>query len=169
MHISFLHYQGYYMLKFLLIILIPVLVFSQNQTDFLEKLAQMESKGSYYVIGGSGNQYFGKYQFSNIVLREIGWGHITVSKFRCNKSIFPPSKQEEAMLLLLVVYERYLNKEIDKYSGKYFNGIYISKAGILAAVHATGFSQVRAYFKNSSTKTKLVEYYLKQFSEYSIT
>ena len=156
------------MLRLLVLILFPVLSFGQlkDTTGFLNKIASIESKGNYNVVGGASGKYFGKYQFSNIALREIGWGHITVSKFKVNKSVFPPEKQEQAMILLLDRYRYYLSKEISRYSENYFNSIHVSTAGILAAVHAVGFSEVKAYFKNCSSKTKVVERYLRLFSEY---
>lgn len=155
----------------LLITILPILVFGNSKSfqNFLDKIAKEESGFSYTEIGGAGNKYFGKYQFSNIALREIGWGHITVRKFRSNKSIFPPEKQETAMLMLIDKYEYYLSREINKYSEKYFKGKYVTKSGIIAACHGVGYPQVLLYFKGKSTKTKLVERYLKQFSGYSIS
>jgi len=159
------------MKKALIILLLTITAYSQDLSllGFLNKLSLQESKGNYYVIGGAGGNYIGKYQFSNIVLREIGWGHITVSKFKADKSIFPPEKQEEAMLLLLERYRYYLSKEINKYTEKYFNGIYITEAGILAAVHGVGYPEVKAYFSGRSSKPTVIQKYLKQFSAYSIS
>lgn len=149
--------------------MLPALLFSQDLQKFLDKISYQESRGSYTVIGGAGGKYIGKYQFSNTVLSEIGFNYITVSKFRANRNIFPPTLQEEAMRLLLKKYEAYLQSEINKYAGTKFNGVLITKAGILAAVHGVGYPQVKLYFKGKSTKSSLVMKYLKQFSEFTIS
>lgn len=155
----------------ILITILPILVFSKDLTivGFLNELSQQESKGSYYEIGGAGNKYFGKYQFSNIALREIDWGHITLAKFRANKSIFSPDSQEQAMKLLIKRYKYHLKNEINKYSKTYFKGKYVTTAGILAACHGCGYPEVKKYFKGTSSKPKTIEKYLKQFSEYYIS
>jgi len=157
------------MRKLWMILMLPALLFSQDLQKFLDKISYQESRGSYTVIGGKNGKYIGKYQFSNTVLSEIGYSNITVAKFKANKNIFPPELQEEAMRLLLKKYEAYLQSEINKYSGTEFNGVLITKAGILAAVHGVGYPQVKLYFKGKSTKTSLVTKYLKQFSVYSIS
>lgn len=157
------------MSKFILILLLPIFLFANDMQAFLNKISYQESRGDYTVVGGTGNKYIGKYQLSNNVLKQIGLGHITVSKFMNNKNIFPPASQEEAMRKLLLLYESFVEYEINKYSQKYFNGIYITKAGILAAVHNVGWPEVKRYFKGKSSKTSLISKRLKQFSEYSIS
>ena len=153
----------------LLILTLPVILLCQDLQGFLDKLSYQESRGSYTAIGGKGGKYIGKYQFSNNVLKQVGYGNVTVSKFAANKKVFPPSAQEEAMRLLLKKYETYLQNEINKYSETYFKGKYVTKAGLLAACHGVGYPEVIKYFKGTSSKPSTIEKYLRQFSEYSIS
>jgi len=150
-------------------LILPVILLSQDTQKFLDKLSYQESRGQYNVIGGKGGKYIGKYQFSHNILKQVGYGHVTVSKFRINKKIFPPSCQEKAMRLLLIQYETYLKREINKYSETYFKGKYVTKAGLLAACHGVGYPEVIKYFKGTSSKPSTIEKYLRQFSEYSIS
>ena len=122
------------------------------------------------MIGGYKNQYFGKYQFSNIAMREIGWHHVTVNKFKTNKSIFTPDMQEEAIRLLIKETRLYLLDEINRYDGKVFRGIKISEAGIVAASHGAGYLNVKKYFKyNGEVRArKTIEQYLREFSRYTV-
>src|SRR5690606_9893832 len=93
---------------------------------YKEALAFKESQGKYHKVNTHG--YMGKYQFGAQTLRSIGI-HDSAAFLR------DPKLQEKAFIALVAKNKGLLQSEIEKYSGKVVNGIYITESGILAAAH----------------------------------
>jgi hypothetical protein len=131
---------------------------------YLGDIAQKESSNKYYIVSKYG--YLGKYQFSMSTLRGIGYD-VSKTEFLQN-----PIIQDEAMLDLLKYNKKRLQKYIDKWDGKKYNGKVITESGILAAAHLGGAESVKRYFKHgvnvSDTLGTTVSYYMNQFSGYKI-
>jgi hypothetical protein len=131
---------------------------------YLGDIAQRESSNKYYIVSKYG--YLGKYQFSMSTLRGIGY-KISKTEFLQN-----PIIQDEAMVDLLKYNKSVLQKYIDKWDGKKYNGRVITESGILAAAHLGGAESVKRYFKYginvSDTLGTSVGYYMTKFSGYKI-
>lgn len=106
---------------------------------FLNDMAFSESSNRYNIVSKRG--YLGKYQFSYSTLKGIGYD-ITKKEFLSN-----PILQDEAMIDLLKYNKQILQKYIDKWDGRIYNGVKITESGILAAAHLTGAGSVKKYFR----------------------
>lgn len=132
--------------------------------DFLEAVAQSESNNNYSCVNKLG--YLGKYQFSKVLLRDLG---IKVSK---EEFISNPKIQEFAMRKLLYHNKHILRKEIAMFDGKEVNGVFVTESGILAAAHLGGPKSVKLFLykgvnKKDAMGTK-VSSYMKKFSGYRL-
>jgi hypothetical protein len=136
-----------------------------NETDlFLDALGFKESSNRYEVTNRYG--YLGKYQFSRITLRNLGYD-VTKKEF-----LNSPELQERAMLDLLTHNKEILQSFIDRWDGQVYRGIEISESGILAAAHLAGPSRVKDFFRNGKdfkdgNGTRLTSY-LRKFSGYKL-
>lgn len=145
----------------------------KNINHFLNDIAEKESSGNPNIINSLG--YIGKYQFGKLALKELGLDNkITTDKFRENPKIWPEHQQDKAMIRLIKKNINYLGKYINKYNGKYINGIKITKSGMIAGCHLLGASNVKKYLDSNGKVdpkdgygTKLSDY-LKNFSGYKI-
>jgi hypothetical protein len=137
---------------------------------FLDALAQRESSGRADVINSYGAM--GKYQFTKSTLKSLGYD-VSVRKFANNPGEFSLKMQEEAVRKLIKSNSKVLEDVINKYSGRVYKGILISKSGIIAAAHLAGAFNVKKFFKygydpHDAYGTNLTDY-LKRFSGYDLT
>lgn len=112
---------------------------SEENKDYLIKLAKRESSYNPTVTNQYG--YFGLYQFGNRALKDVG-----MSLGDLKSSI---SNQHRAALKLAELNEERLEGIIQKYNGKYKNGVKITKNGILAMAHLLGARSVKDYFNGT--------------------
>ena len=106
---------------------------------YLRKLAKKESNFDPNIINQFG--YQGLYQFGNLALQDIGF---TKDDLKDTK------KQHEAALLLAQKNDERLKDILDKYEGKEYKGVTITKNGIRAAAHLLGASTVKDWFNNTT-------------------
>lgn len=135
--------------------------------DFLNHMGRIEGLGRYDIVSRSG--YLGRYQFSPKTLAILGV-KVTRSEFLNN-----PALQDSVMILWMRDNARSLRGLISKYNGTYYNGVYITKAGILAGAHLVGPGGVLAFFypDRYSYRTRdgngvSVAEYMTKFSHYDL-
>lgn len=116
---------------------------SQENKEYLIKLAKRES--SYQPLAQNSGGYFGLYQFGNSALKAVG-----MSKDDLKNSL---SNQHKAALTLANQNEKILKDIIQKYNGKYKDGVKLTRNGILAMAHLLGAGSVQDYFNNTKTTT----------------
>lgn len=127
---------------------------------FKEALAHKESQGKYRKINTLG--YLGKYQFGKETLKSIG---ITDSVHFMNS----PNLQEKAFVVLLSKNKYELQDYIEKFEGKFVDGIKITESGILAAAHLGGTGSVKRFLNSNGAKKSKDDYgtsvktYMKDF------
>jgi hypothetical protein len=116
---------------------------------FMRRLGKAEGDGSYTAVSRTG--YLGRYQFHPKTLRSLG---IIVSpqEFLAN-----PQLQDSAMIAYMRMNARELQSIIKKYNGKTVNGVYITKAGILAGAHLVGSGGILAFFYPSRYDYRVVD------------
>lgn len=167
----------------LIIILLPTKGFSPDYKYFKLNLPK-EIKGeecSYYLseiyiytLGHyeSGNNpdtsnvygYIGLFAFGQSAINHLKLG-FTVDEFKKNPKIFPRHKQIASLKKYTNYNKRILRNYIAKYKNTYFNGVYITEHGILAAAHLSGAGGVKRFFnegyvakdKNGTTIIKYLE------------
>ncbi len=133
---------------------------------FKEALAYKESEGKYKTINTLG--YLGKYQFGKETLKSIGIYNTT-------SFLNSPSMQEKAFVALLEKNKWELKDEIEKYTGRMVDGVWITESGILAAAHLGGAGSIRRFLNsNGSRKIKdqygtSIKSYLRDFGGYDIS
>ena len=116
---------------------------SQENKDYLIKLAKRES--SYRPLVQNSGGYFGLYQFGKSALKAVG-----MSKDDLKNSL---SNQHKAALTLASQNEKILKDIIQKFNGKYKDGVKLTRNGILAMAHLLGASSVQDYFNNTKNTT----------------
>lgn len=137
---------------------------------FLFDLGEIESKNDYEVV--SKNNMLGRYQFSwntaKVHLKK--WNLDTISK---KEFLSRPSLQDSVMISNLALNEKILKKYINKYKGKMFEGVYITRSGILAAAQF-GPGKVIEFFKRDGRQSLVdgngvhVKSYLEGFKSYKL-
>jgi hypothetical protein len=131
--------------------------------QFIDRMAMLEGSGNPKAISKSGS-YIGKYQFGRLAFKEVGY-KINIGAFKRNPNILPEKTQEKLFLKLCLANKRYLEKEIERYSGRTIKGIKITKAGMLAAAHLRGYSAVKTFLKTKG-RVNLADGNGKKVSEY---
>ncbi len=150
--------------------------FDENEEDFIiypylgktfvgfrEALAFRESRGDYFVINDFG--YMGKYQFGRSTLNMIGIKDT-------EQFLNDPKLQESAFKAYTARNKWVLSRDIERYSGKYVNGVYITESGILAAAHLAGPGNVKKFLRSGGEDVfedafgTSVRNYLRRFSGY---
>lgn len=112
---------------------------------YADRIAKHESGYDETSVSPSG-LYVGLYQIGDLALKDVGmYPEITVGKFKRDHTIFPVSKQREAVIKIAERNEYYLYKWIRKYDGQVVGGKRITKAGILAAAHHVGATAVKRF------------------------
>lgn len=112
---------------------------SKENKEYLIKLAKRES--SYQPLVQNSGGYFGLYQFGKSALKDVG---MTIDDLK--KSL---SNQHKAALTLAKQNEEILKDIIQKYNGKYKEGVKLTKNGILAMAHLLGAGSVKDYFNGT--------------------
>ena len=112
-----------------------------NESDkvYLKKLAKKESDFNPNIINKFG--YKGLYQFGKLALKDIGF---------TSEDLDNTLNQHKAALSLARKNEERLKDILNKYEGKEFKGIKITKNGIRAAAHLLGASTVKDWFNNTT-------------------
>jgi hypothetical protein len=123
-----------------------------NYKLFMNRMAMLEGDGDPTKTSPSGS-YIGKFQFGSLAFKEVGYD-INIRKFKKNPSILPEHTQEKLFIKYCLANKRYLEKDINKYSGKTIKGIKITKAGMLAAAHLRGYIAVRQFLKTKGRVNK---------------
>jgi len=154
---------------------------------FCNQIDYDESRNNWLEINKIGA--FGAPQFMTKTLKGLGYGHITLRKFKKDPNIFPPELQREVLKALIesntVVMDRYIRKyegfEIINVSYYDMNPmrdcteiVKITKAGILAACHLGGPKSVRLYLDSGGKINKKdlfrtsIEDYIKKYSHFNL-
>lgn len=136
-------------------------------TSFLDEMGRLESSGQYTVVSKTG--HLGKYQFHPRTLRSIGVD-VSIDQF-----LHDPQLQDSIMIVWMKSNSKSLRGIIKKYHGSYFNGIYITKAGILAGAHLVGVGGVLSFFYPDKYQFNTadgngvhVSRYIEQFANYDL-
>lgn len=137
--------------------------------EYLWVLGKYESDNNPQAVNSSG--MLGRYQFSKTTLKEYG-----IYEYQHDAFLLDEELQDSIMIQNLRKNAIILNKTIRSFSGKTFNGIYVTKSGILAGAHLMGAGGVLAYFypdkykhPTSDTNGTTVAKYIKLFSNYNLT
>lgn len=139
------------------------LFLGKSYIGFKEALGFKESSGNYSVINEFG--YMGKYQFGKSTLKMIG---IYDSKLFLKDA----SLQEKAFKQNVSRNKWILRKDIERFRGRYINGVKVTESGILAAAHLAGAGNVQKYLRSyGATNFKdaygtSISHYLRNFSGY---
>lgn len=148
---------------------------------FLIALGLAESTGNPDTVNTIGA--IGMWQFMPYTLTDLGYGHVTLEKFKSDPSIFPLAEQRNALDTKIAGDLHQLQDQwfreidinyIEKYAGKSFRGIdTVTVAGILAACHLGGVYGTMRFFDTHGEHNpddvfgSSIYDYLKKFSEYS--
>ena len=105
---------------------------SKNYKKWKENLHGLESSNfsNPYEARREGSQYWGKYQLGPFARKAIGLDKITWEQFSKN-----PDMQEAAFYDWCKFLKKYMQPEINKYSGKFINGIQMTESGIIMIAH----------------------------------
>lgn len=122
---------------------------SKGVSDFLKLMGKIEGLGSYQTVSKSG--YLGLYQFHPRTLKILGV-NVDKSAFLNN-----PKLQDSVMIVWMKDNARSLKGLISRHDGTYYNGVYITKAGILAGAHLVGPGGVLSFFYPDRYKFKTVD------------
>ncbi len=139
------------------------LFLGKSYVGFREALGFKESRGNYFTVNKFG--YMGKYQFAKGTLNMLGISNT-------NNFLEDSKLQEDALSAYMSKNKWILRRDIQRYSGRYINGIKVTESGILAAAHLAGAGNVKLYLRsggeiafNDAFGTS-IGYYLKKFSGY---
>lgn len=130
----------------LAVILCAVLVSVKDYDDFLERLAHRESTGDSAVVNRFG--YMGLYQMGTMALQDAGflnsdgsWTGLADSYGVHSKEDFlnSPQAQKAAVTAYHTKLCSYIQSyELDQYLGTEYQGVEVTKSGLLAACHLVG-------------------------------
>jgi hypothetical protein len=141
--------------------------FAGDLQKFLKKMGHYEGLGSYQTVNSHG--YLGLYQFSPRTLRVMGF-HVTKDEFLNN-----PSLQDSVMIALMREHARELRPVIQEFAGTYYQGVLVTKSGILAGAHLVGSGGVLSFFypdrysyRTADGNGTSIILYLKQFADYNL-
>lgn len=140
----------------------PVML-GKSFMGFKDALGFKESRNDYFVVNDYG--YMGKYQFGKSTLKQIGIRNH--DDFLNN-----PKLQESAVNVYLSRNKWVLRNDIQRYSGRYIGGVYITESGVLAAAHLAGPGNVKRFLRSGGEDVfsdgfgTTVKYYLRKFSGY---
>ena len=109
---------------------------TMNMDNFLSQIAYMESRYD-PSARRAGSQFWGLYQIGDMERINAGYGDIPWNVYKNHSEI-----QKLCMANLLKYNKKYLQNEIDYYSGKIVDGILITESGILGLAHlGCGFAK----------------------------
>jgi len=109
--------------------------------QFMYRVAHFESGNNHKIVNQIG--MMGKYQFSHTTVRGLGF-NVTRQEFLSN-----PHLQDSVMVAYMKYNHRELEPYIERYDGKTFKGVKITRAGILAGAHFAGTGGMKSYFHSS--------------------
>jgi Transglycosylase SLT domain len=132
---------------------------------FMHKIALIESDNNHKVVNEFG--MMGKYQFAPSTVRALGF-RVSGREFLNN-----PELQDSVMVKYMKENQRELSWVITRYDGKKFNGVKVTRAGIIAAAHFSGTGGVVKYFREggsgiSDARGTTVKKYMSYFSDFSL-
>lgn len=133
---------------------------------FLDHMAERESDNTPHVVNRFG--MMGKYQFDPNTIRVLGF-KVTSAQFLKNVQL-----QDSVMVSYMRANNMTLNNLIDRYEGRVFKGIRITRSGVLAAAHLAGAGNVQKYFSNNDANGRTdangtsIRNYLEEFNKYKL-
>jgi hypothetical protein len=133
---------------------------------FLNHMAHRESDNTQHVVNKFG--MMGKYQFDPNTIRVLGY-RVTRSQFLLNDEL-----QDSVMVTYMRSNNRLLDQLIERYEGRKFKGILITRSGVLAAAHLAGAGNVRKYFADGDMNGRTdangtsIRDYLEEFNKYKL-
>ena len=133
---------------------------------FLDHMAQRESDNTPHVVNRFG--MMGKYQFDPKTVRVLGF-RVTRTQFLRNSEL-----QDSVMVQYMRSNNSLLDNLIDRYEGRKFKGIHITRSGILAAAHLAGAGNVKKYFSDGDVHGRTdangtsIRDYLQEFNKYKL-
>ena len=135
---------------------------------FMRIMAFRESDNTPTVVNWLG--YMGKYQFGPRTLWALG------DEFQVTKAHFLSTEdlQDRAMMQYMRDNRMTVRDLIDRFDGKWFQGIYITESGLLAGAHLVGSHGLRAWLEGRSgtriidAKGTHVRDYVYAFSKYNL-
>ena len=139
------------------------LFLGKTYVGFKEALGFKESRNNYKTINEYG--YMGKYQFGKGTLHMIGI-------YNAQAFMNDTKLQEQAFNAYTSRNKWILRRDIDRYVGRYIDGVKVTESGILAAAHLAGAGNVKKYLRSggaiqfSDAFGTSIRYYLKKFSGY---
>jgi hypothetical protein len=120
----------------------------KNEMEFfIDQLGYDESRNDWTIINRIGA--FGEFQFVYPTLKFLGYGHITLEKFKRNPDVFPKEMQREVVKILINYNTTSMKSWIEEYEGKIISGVVITKAGILASCHLGGPRSVVLFLRSN--------------------
>lgn len=139
------------------------LFLGKTYVGFKEALGFKESQGRYFITNEYG--YMGKYQFGKGTLEMIGINNTVrfLNDARLQELAFTANASRNKWIL---------RRDIDRYVGRYMNGVKVTESGILAAAHLAGAGNVKKYLRSGGSFNfqdafgTSIRYYLKKFSGY---
>ena len=138
-------------------------------TLFLKHIGKIEGLGHYDIRGGYKGKYLGLYQFHPTTLHTLG---IEVSD---DEFLGNPQLQDSAMVLYMKDNAKDLRGIIKKYNNTYYNGVFVTKSGILAGAHLVGSVGIMSFFYPERFQYRTVDgngvhvsQYIKKFANYNL-
>lgn len=135
--------------------------------SFLHRMAQVESDNNPRATNRFG--MLGKYQFHPSTIRSLGV-YVSREEFLSNEVL-----QDSVMIRYMKDNAVELRPIIRKFSGTIYNGIPITKSGIVASAHLTGTMGVLAFFypekyshRTHDANGTSIEMYMRQFENYNL-
>lgn len=127
-----------------------------TKSVLLRNISQRESGHDW--TAENHNLYIGKWQMGRDAFETAGYSSKQVryifAHFHRNHSVMPQAKQELAVHRFFASVEAEMQTELRRYSGKTVRGLPISKAGILAAAHRIGTTNLKIFFRTGRSKYK---------------
>jgi len=139
--------------------------------QFADDLGWVESRNDPTKINRIG--CFGEHQWKESTLRYLGYGDITLKRFKSDPSIFPPSLQKQALRDCIEVNKQSLCR-YERYIGTTIKGVRITQSGLLAACHLGGFKSVRLFLESGGKINKrdifgtTIKDYIQDFQDYDL-
>jgi hypothetical protein len=159
--------------------------FSDSEEKFFNAIGHTESSNDYTKVNPFG--YIGRYQFGESVLIEMGYykkdgttkndwqgdwtGKDSIYSYQ---DLLDNAYIQDKIAKNLAAYNWQIAKRygIDKYVGRRVNGVKITKAGIIAGMHLTGFGGVRNFILHGDAKRDgngiSVTEYMTKFHHYKL-
>lgn len=134
---------------------------------FMQAMAKRESNNNHRVVNRFG--MMGRYQFSPSTVRILGFD-VDKESFLSN-----PHLQDSVMVTYMRANARDLRNIIERYEGRIYKGVRISRAGVIAAAHLVGSGEVKRFFSDptdmvgrADANGTSLRNYLEEFNGYNI-